>query len=261
MSDDEKQNRATFRFYAELNDFISNPGKREAVSYLYRGSPSVKDAIEAQGIPHTEVDLILANGVSVDFHYHLRENDHISVYPVFEALDISPIIRLRERPLRVTRFILDVHLGKLARNLRMLGFDSLYRNDYGDAEIVDTALKERRIILTRDRGILKIRSVTHGYCIRSSTPKQQVTEVLKRFDLYLQVRPFYRCMNCNGIIHPVNKMDIEHRLEDNTKSYYDEFSMCSVCKRLFWKGTHYEKMKAYIDGLMEKKNSLEGLEG
>ena len=254
MPSSEPTKKAQFRFYAELNDFFPNGNNKVDWIYPFHGSPSVKDAIEALGVPHTEVDLIIVNGTSVDFNYHLQHTDYISVYPVFECLDISPIIRLREKPLREIRFILDVHLGKLARMLRMLGFDSLYRNDYDDPDIVATALKEKRVILTRDRGILKTKTVTHGYCIRSSTPQQQINEVLKRFDLYSQIRPFFRCMNCNGIITPVNKTAIEHRLEKKTRTYYNDFSICSKCGNLFWKGTHYDKMKTVIHQLMDENH-------
>jgi len=250
----EPTQKARFRFYAELNDFFPNHKEKGDMTYCFHGSPSVKDAIEALGVPHTEVDLIVANGLSVDFNHHLQHGDYISVYPVFEYMDISPIIRLREKPLRETRFILDVHLGKLVRMLRMLGFDSLYRNDYHDVEIVSTALSEKRIILTRDRGILKIKTVTHGYCIRSLEPLQQIAEVLKRFDLYSQIRPFFRCISCNGIIVPVEKKAIIHRLKQKTKEYYNEFSICSVCEKLFWKGTHFHRMKRFIDQLMVQKH-------
>src|SRR5262252_902960 len=128
---------ATFRFYAELNDFM--PPLQRAVERRYRfdGGPSVKDAIEAQGVPHTEVELILANGVAVGFDYHLRSGDRIAVYPVFETLDVAPLVRLRDRPLREIRFVLDVHLGKLARWLRLVGFDASYRTDLEDSEIAD----------------------------------------------------------------------------------------------------------------------------
>jgi len=248
-------NTATFRFYAELNDFISNPRKGTDASYRFQGSPSIKDAIEAQGVPHTEIDLVLANGASVDFNYHLQPGDRISVYPMFESLDISPVIRLRQTPLRDTRFILDVHLGKLARRLRMLGFDTIYRNDFKDPDIVIIAGKENRVILTRDRGILKIKAVTRGYYVRSIIPDDQITEVLDRFDLYSRIQPFLRCMDCNGIIAPVNKAEIEDRLKKKTKLYYQDFAACSACGKLFWKGTHYEKMTAYIDRLIYHKTS------
>ena len=147
---------ANFRFYEELNDFLPENKRKIEYSYAFYGTPAVKDAIEAEGVPHTEVDLILVNGKSVGFDYLLQHSDRVSVYPVFETLDISPVIRLREKPLRESKFILDVHLGKLTKLLRRLGFDSNYRNDYSDPEIVNISLKEKRIILTRDRGILKI---------------------------------------------------------------------------------------------------------
>ena len=182
-------NLAQFRFYEELNDFLAPDKKKRDFSYPFNGRPSIKDAIEAIGVPHTEVELILANGRSVGFDYPLKHGDRVSVYPVFESLDISPVVRVREKPLREPSFILDVHLGRLAKLLRMLGFDTRYRNDYRDIEIVDISIKERRIILTRDRGILKNRSVTHGYCLRSTEPIAQAREVLQRFDLFSQVTP------------------------------------------------------------------------
>jgi len=150
--------------------------------------------MEAVGVPHTEIDLILANGISAKFDCCLQE-DFVSVYPVVKSLDISALLKLRAKPLRKTRFILDVHLGKLAGKLRMLGFDTLYRNNYSDPEIVYISLKDRRIILTRDRGILMIKSVRHGYWIRSGRIDEQVAEVMNCFNLFSQIRAFHRCMN------------------------------------------------------------------
>ena len=136
-----------FRFYEELNDFLPLARKKVSFEYAFRGSPSVKDAVEAIGVPHTEVDLVIVNGRSVGFEYQLRDGDRIAVYPTFEALDISPATRLKARPLRKLRFIADVHLGKLARLLRMMGFDTLYDRDFEDAEIVARSTGELRIIL------------------------------------------------------------------------------------------------------------------
>jgi len=190
------KNIAQFRFYEELNNFLSPSKKKTSFSYQFNGTPLIKDAIEAMGVPHTEVDLILVNGISVGFDYHLLHEDYVSIYPVFESLDISPIVHLRKKPLRKSTFILDVHLGKLAKSLRMLGFDLLYRNDYEDSEIIGISVKEKRIILTRDRGILKRKAVTHGYWIRSTRPGEQIQEVLSRFDLFSQIKPFHCCMIC-----------------------------------------------------------------
>jgi uncharacterized protein with PIN domain len=194
------------------------------------------------------------NGTSVGFDYRLQHGDHISVYPVFESLDISPVIRLRAQPLRETTFILDVHLGKLARLLRMLGFDTLYRNDYDDPEIIALALRHQRIILTLDRGILKHSAVTHGYWIRSASAREQVREVLERFDLFSQIQPFQRCIPCNGIIQSIDKSIIICRLLPKTAQYYEEFCQCSSCQKLYWKGPHYQKMHQFIQELVPQKH-------
>jgi len=233
---------ASFRFYEELNDFLAVGRRKRTFEYLFNGKPAVKDAIESLGVPHTEVDLILANGESVGFDYRLRDGDRIAVYPVFEALDISPIVRLRAQPLRRSRFVLDVHLGKLVRLLRMLGFDSLYRNDYSDREIITVSSKERRIILTRDHRLLFAKVVTRGYWIRLTEPESQCREVLERFDLRSQIKPFSRCLQCNGAIEPVEKSRIIDRLEPRTKRHFDTFFRCTQCGRLYWKGSHFDRM-------------------
>ncbi|MBU4287980.1 MAG: Mut7-C ubiquitin/RNAse domain-containing protein [Proteobacteria bacterium] len=184
---------AWFRFYEELNDFLPADKRKIAFPCKFSGSPSVKDVIEAIGVPHTEVDLILINGNSVKFDHILSHGDHISVYPVFENLNISHVTRLRPKPLRKTRFIVDVHLGRLSRLLRMLGFDTLYKNNCKNEEIITEALTQKRIILTRDPGLLKNKSITHGYLIRGTDPHEQAREVIRRFDLSSQAKPFIRC--------------------------------------------------------------------
>jgi len=245
------QKTVSFRFYEELNDFLPKEKRKITFTYPVKINQSVKDAIEALGVPHTEVDLILVNGKSVDFNCHLQDNDQISVYPVFESLDITPIIRLRAKPLRVTKFILDVHLGKLCKYLRMLGFDSFYRNDLDDDEIIRISLAEKRIILTRDIGILRHGKVTHGYWLRSQYPKQQLSELIRRFNLEKQIRPFYRCTLCNGLVDKVEKEKIEHLLEENTRKYFDDFFQCRECRQVYWEGSHYDDMKAFVDGLRD----------
>lgn len=247
-------NRAEFRFYEELNTFLPPERRKTTFAYAFQGHPAVKDAIEALGVPHTEVDLIVVNGVSVDFSYQLRNGDRVAVYPVFETLDVSPLVRLRDRPLRRPRFVLDVHLGKLARLLRMLGFDTLYRNDYEDADIVRIAVKEKRIVLTRDRGLLKHGDVTHGYWLRSTQPHEQLREVLQRFDLRGQIEPFTRCMRCNGHIESVDPAAVADRLPPKTAQYFDEFYRCSECGKIYWPGSHYERMQALVEEFMEKRD-------
>lgn len=248
-----KLNKAYFRFYEELNDFLPKRKKKTFFTYEFNGNPSIKDAVEAIGVPHTEVDLILVNSKSVEFSYHLKEGDIVSVYPVFETLDISNPTLLRRKPLRETKFILDSHLGKLTRYLRMLGFDSLYKNDYLDREIIQTSVTSNRIILTRDTGILKNKRVTHGYWIRSLNPKDQLKEVMDHFDLYSSIKPFQRCMECNGIIKKVKKENVLEQLPDKTKKYFNEIYRCKYCGQIYWKGSHYNEMKSLIEELNKKK--------
>ncbi len=243
--------RARFRFYEELNDFLSAEKRKQEFEYFFHDHPSVKDAIEANGVPHTEVDVILVNGESVDFNYQLQDGDRIAVYPVFESFDVSTLTRLRQEPLRKTAFVLDVHLGKLSRLLRMMGFDTVYRNDLEDREIMDIAEREHRIILTRDRGILKHKRVTHGLCVQSTDPTEQVRKVLIRFDLLDRIRPFSRCITCNGPILPVAKAAIQHLLPPETRRVFDRFYQCQRCGHVYWPGSHYERMKEKIQHIIE----------
>jgi uncharacterized protein with PIN domain len=246
----DRVREAQFRFYAELNDFLPAAQQR-TVRYAFRGHPSVKDAIEALGVPHVEVDLILANGRSSDFGYRLRAGDRIAVYPVFESLDISPLTRLRERPLRRTAFVLDVHLGKLARLLRMLGLDTRYRNDYEDPEIVGAAQREGRVILTRDRGLLMRGAVTHGYWVRATAPLAQAREVVRRFDLGEQVQPFTRCLRCNGPLQAVPADQVADQVPSQAAAWCEErgistYHRCTACGQVYWPGTHYEQMRRTV---------------
>jgi uncharacterized protein len=245
-------NQATFRFYEELNDFLRTDRVKTAFTYRFEGSPSVKDVIEAIGVPHVEVDLILVNGSSAGFAYRLRDNDYISVYPLFKTLDISVISHLYERPPGNPKFILDVHLGKLAKYMRMLGFDTLYRNDNDDPEIIRIALDEQRIILTRDIGVLKVKTVTHGYWIRNQQPKAQLVEVLNHFDLYSFIDPFNRCMKCNGTLKKVAKDSIIEQLEPLTIKYFYNFYRCRNCGSIFWEGSHFDKMVEFVKKVKER---------
>ncbi len=232
----------TIRFYEELNDFIPKRLQRRTIRHNLLTATTIRDLIGAFGVPPTEVDLVLVNGESAGFEHAVGPGDRIAVFPVFESIDISSVTRLRPAPLRVPRFILDVHLGKLARLLRMYGFDTLYRNDYSDPEIIRLATGDQRIILTRDKGILKHKQVTRGYYVRSQLPREQVQEVLHRFDLRDQVRPFSRCMACNGTIVAVEKEMVNHLLLPRTRECYREFFQCAGCKRVYWEGSHFDKM-------------------
>jgi uncharacterized protein len=249
-------NRAWFRFYAELNDFLP-PAKRGVLfPHEFHGGPSIKDAIESLGVPHTEVDLILADGASVDFSWILRDGARVSVYPVFESIDVAPLARVRPTPLREVRFVLDVHLGRLARYLRMLGFDARWRPDARDEEIALTAATEHRIVLTRDSGLLKRRIVTHGYRVRESDPERQLHEIIRRLDLLRAIAPFRRCLCCNELLETVRKVDVFDELPPRVRERHDEFRRCPSCRRIYWAGSHHGHMERLISGLRASEAAL-----
>ncbi len=249
---------ARFRFYEELNDFLPEARRRVDFDYAFQRRAAIKDVIEALGVPHTEVDLILVNGESVGFSHILRDGDRVSVYPVFEALDISPLTRLRPAPLRTPRFVADAHLGKLARYLRLMGFDTLYRNDYHDQELAEISARQRRILLTRDRGLLKRRIVTHGCFIRQGDPWRQLQALFQRLDLYRLARPYRRCINCNGLLEPVDKARIAHLLGPKTRRYFDTFRRCVGCGQIYWGGSHVPRMQDLVARLMDRETAEHG---
>lgn len=246
--------QCSIRFYEELNDFLPPERRKIPFGHDFQRRASIKDLIEALGVPHTEVDLILVNGASVDFSYIVRDGDRISVYPAFESFDIKPLARVRLRPLRTSRFVLDVHLGKLARYLRLLGFDTLYRNDYDDAELAHLASVEQRILLTRDRDLLKRAVVTHGFFVRATEPRRQIEEVLERLDLYRAIRPFQRCTRCNGLLAPASKGQVWERLAPKTRLYVQAFWMCGQCGQVYWEGSHLPQIRRFIEALQMRSD-------
>ena len=241
---------AEFRFYEELNDFLKPEQRQQTVVYRFDGHPGIKDPIEALGVPHVEVELIVVNGESVGFDYRLKDGDRVAVYPVFESFDVSPAVKLREKPLRKIAFVVDVNLGRLARLLRLLGFDALFSNAYADDEIVAISEAQGRIVLTRDRRLLHAKAVTHGYWVRSVWPRRQVDEVVRRFDLAGLIRPFSRCADCNGRIEPVAKDAVADRLEPKTKKYYEKFYRCPDCGKIYWEGSHVDKLRERFKGVL-----------
>jgi uncharacterized protein len=245
------------RFYAELGDLLPPKWRGRDIARSRGVGQTVKDLIEAMGVPHTEVDLLLVGGRSVAFGYRLRDGDRVSVYPVFEALDISSVSKVRSKPLRVTRFVADVHLGRLARYLRIVGFDTAYDKAWGDAELAELAIHEHRILLTRDRGLLKRAMLDHGYLVREQSPRAQLAEVVQRFDLAASLRPFTRCAVCNGEVRAVAKVAASSLVPARTSRHYCDFWRCECCGRVYWKGGHYRSLMALVAGI-EGKERLSG---
>ena len=242
---------AEFRFYEELNDFLPRERRKKVFCYQCARRATVKQAIEAIGVPHTEVELILVNGESVSFSRILNHGDRVSVYPQFEALDISPLLRVRERPIRTPRFIADAHLAALARYLRMLGFDVHVDATLDDAQIAEIGAREQRIVLSRDRELLKHRVITHGCYVHETKPRAQLKEIVARLDLTGSMIPFARCMECNAELVDADREEIIDRLPAGTAEYYDRFRTCTGCGKIYWPGSHYQRMRALIGELVE----------
>jgi uncharacterized protein len=241
---------ATFTFHAALEEFLPPARRGAPFAHHFDGRVSIKDMIESLGPPHTEVEAIVVGERSVDFDQLVRDGDLVDVYPVFAPLPAIPLVPLRPPLPPSPGFVLDTHLGQLAAYLRMLGFDTLYRNDYADDELARISSLETRILLTRDRGLLKRGIVTFGYYVRATDPQRQVAEVLRRYDLAAAIVPLRRCIRCNGLLRPVSKEQVGPRLEPKTRAFYDEFSACAACDQIYWKGSHYERMRSFIDRVL-----------
>ncbi len=237
----------TFRFYDGLCDFLARERKGREFGYSFTGTPSVKDTIEATGVPHAEVDLILIDAEPADFCALLEGGERVAVYPAFTNLDVAPEHRLIPPPPDVYRFVLDVHLGRLARYLRLAGFDTLYSNNYSDRKIVELAQRDERVVLTRDTGLLKHNAVTRGYWPRNTAPKQQLTEVVERFGLHPHFTPFSRCMMCNGLVRTAKLSEVRDRIPTRIAQDFDRFSVCDDCGRVYWSGSHYDKLAALLE--------------
>lgn len=244
--------KVQIRFYEELNDFLPRHTRKKDQQCAFRDRRSVKDLIESLGVPHTEVDLILVNGRSVSFAHIVEDGDRISVYPIFETLPIKDVTRLRPAPLRVSRFVCDVHLGTLARRLRLLGFDTLFNIHTGDTELASLSSEEARILLTRDRSLLMRNIVTRGLVVRAHKPDEQVHEILERLHLRSECKPFTRCTMCNGLLERVRKeeprfSEIETRIPERVRAWRDEYAACASCGRVYWEGTHCAKLRELVD--------------
>ncbi|HEU4692781.1 MAG TPA: Mut7-C RNAse domain-containing protein [Vicinamibacterales bacterium] len=241
-----RKSTCEFRFYEELNDYLPSGQRKRSITREITGTPSVKDAIEAMGVPHTEIDLILVDGRSVRFDCRLEGGERVAVYPEFERFDITPLHRLRPEPLREPRFVADVHLGTLARFLRLLGFDTHYGNDLSDEELAHLTARQRRILLTRDVGLLKRKVVVRGQWLRSRDPEQQLGELVEALDLRRAFRPFTRCMTCNGVLGVIARAEVSGLVPPRVYRRFRAFKQCRECARVYWRGTHYLRLQRLV---------------
>lgn len=234
----------TIRCHAELNDFLPRDRRHTIIVQPLHGHPSIKDVIEAGGIPHPEVGSILVMGEPVSLSYLVRADDHIEIFPTRQLFqrEAGP----NALPSHEPRFVLDVHLGRLAGYLRTLGFDTLYRNNYDDAELAWISHNEDRMLLSRDLGLLKRSIVRDGCYVRATDPQQQVFEIVGRFDLYDRIVPFKRCSRCNGLLQAAPKEEVSHLVPPRIRAEHDEFHRCQACAQIYWKGSHYERLQRWI---------------
>jgi len=233
---------ATFRFHGSLQDFLPAKIRQQVKLYAFTTPSSIKDAVEAIGVPHVEVRKVVVNNEEKGFTYLLQPSDNIEVFPSDQGLPVTV----------AAAFVLDVHLGKLARLLRMLGIDAVYENHYRESEIVAISASENRAVLTRDAGLLKHKVLTQGYWLRSQWPEEQLLEVIRYFSLCTAFVPFSRCIRCNGMLLKVAKDKIIALLPPQTQACFDEFYQCESCKKVCWKGSHFENMLS----VMEKIKSV-----
>jgi hypothetical protein len=222
-----------------------------AIEHQFDSGATVKDRIESLNVPHPEVELLVVNGESVGFDYQVQDGDTVNAYPSFDAVDVPDKVRLIPPYPGKPRFILDTHLGKLAAYLRMMGFDTLYENDYADDVLAQVSHDEDRILLTRDIGVLKRGLVTYGYFVRNTNPQRRLQEISQRYNLADHAQPFTYCMRCNGRLIGVDKMRIREKVSDDTFQAFDEFHQCQACGQIYWKGSHYEKMERLVAQVMD----------
>jgi len=241
---------AEMRLYAELNDYLPSGARYAVLSVPLSGEATVATLLQGAGVPRAEVDLILKNGEPAGFDDRVAGGDRLSIYPVFEAFDIRSVQRLRDEPLRTPAFVLDVHLGKLASFLRMLGFDALYSPSYTDEQLIAISLRERRTLLTRDRALLRNPRLERAAAVRADDPRAQIQEVVVRFHLDALARPLTRCLLCNTLLVPVDKSDILDRIPPLVRENQERFTTCPQCRRLFWEGTHHRRMMLFIASII-----------
>jgi hypothetical protein len=249
---------ATFCFHEELNEFLPPEQRGREFTVPCARNATTKHMIEALGVPHTEVEVILVNGVAAGFDRLLSDGDRVAVYPRFDLPVVAPMPRLREWPLPVIRFVADSHLGGLARLLRLAGFDTLYRNDFRDREIADIARHEQRIVLTRDRDLLKQRGISHGCYVHALKPARQFGEIVARLDLGRSFNPFTLCLECNAPVRDIEKTFLFSQLPPSVQARHEHFTICDHCGRVFWEGSHWQSMRQLLDKVTRPGGAVSG---
>lgn len=238
------------RFHGDLRQLLTKNHRHGEIALAYRKA-SIKDMIEACGVPHPEVGAIVAAGREVDFAHRPAPDELVEVFSPVPPLDVTKPSRLRPEPLAGLGFVVDVNAAKLGRWLRMLGFDVLMPENHDDAFLAEAAVG--RVLLTRDRRLLKRGRVVFGHLVRADDPVEQVREVVTLYGLRGRQQPFSRCMRCNDRLRPVAREEVLYRLEPLTKKYYTRFKYCARCDKIYWAGSHREKMERLVRALLHPR--------
>ncbi|RKS71981.1 hypothetical protein BZB76_4792 [Actinomadura pelletieri DSM 43383] len=233
------EHEIAIRVADELMMFLPASRREPVTSVPWDGTSTLGHLVESLGVPLPEVGTMVVHGTPVG----------PSTRPdVGDEVDVSAVLRPQPVPLEpdqvAPRFLLDVHLGTLARRMRLLGLDTAYHNDMDDPELVVQANRERRVLLTQDRGLLRRRALWFGAYVRGSRPDDQLRDVLDRFAPVLT--PWTRCTACNGELAPVDKEEIERDLEAGTRRSYDVYGRCADCGRIYWRGAHSDHLERIV---------------
>ncbi|CAF0692969.1 Mut7-C RNAse domain-containing protein [Candidatus Methylacidithermus pantelleriae] len=249
-------NTATFRLYGPLNDFLPARLRQRLLERPVTGRSTVKDSLESLGVPHPEIALILVNGNPVDFHYLVQAGDRVSAFPQFWQWEISSLSKVSPPPLEEPRFVVDVNLGRLARHMRLLGFDTLYLPQAEDEELARKSCEEKRWLLTRDPELLKRSCVQYGYWVRQRYPGDQAVEVIQKFSLESAARPGSRCLVCNSLLVSFARESLPpecwSQVPPRVRNHYKEFRLCPGCSKVYWAGTHWDRMERFASLVLER---------
>ncbi|MBM9614834.1 hypothetical protein JWJ90_11115 [Desulfobulbus rhabdoformis] len=241
---------ATYHFADELICLLRKQWRSDQpIRLAVSRSTSIKDVIEAFGVPHTEIGGILCNGNAVDFSHRVQDEQHFTLQAIHPPWEIHKTTLLRPAYVGDFRFLVDKNIGKLAGYLRMAGFDTLYDPDWNETDMGERVQEELRIVLTRNLDLLKRKQVVFGHCLRNDVPEQQLQEILSLFAINSLPHRFSRCMRCNHLLDPVAKQDILPRLEPLTKRYFEVFKICPHCDKIYWQGSHTDKMMDLLNRL------------
>jgi hypothetical protein len=252
----------SFIFHGDLPGLLRKKYRsatRASVHYPLMRRTSIKDAIEALGVPHTEIACVIINNNEHHFESLLEDHANVMVFPPIPPFDVTMSTLLRPKPLPSIRFLADANVGKLARLLRMAGFDTIFDPKLEDGQLAEITCREQCVLLTRDISLLKHRKITFGRLVREQDPYRQFLEVITLFGLSQKIKPFSRCLLCNILLEPVDKESIVDRLKPLTRQYFKDFHICPACSRIYWPGSHRDKMVAFLGSLVDidtKRNTM-----